>query len=169
MPDKNGTPSEPMTYEIEVEGKTEDKDLIIGKFIYYEDKDGNHMLKLKKKTNEPATLLAKTFEAFGWKPSLEDMISDIKTGYLIKGTQGSHSSNQETGDYSIVGNPAFRIEDGNLVGAVHGLMLAGNAFEFIKKAGKVGSDVRAHLSNGGGSIIGPSVQFSDIQVVAKAD
>ncbi len=105
----------------------------------------------------------------GGKRSQEDMISDIKSGYLIKGLQGAHSSNQETGDYSVVGNPAFRIKDGKLVGAVHGLMLAGNAFEFIKKAEEVGSDVRAYLSDGGGSVIGPSVQFHDIQVVAKAE
>jgi PmbA protein len=105
----------------------------------------------------------------GGKRSQEDMISDIKSGYLINGLQGAHSSNQETGDYSVVGNPAFRIKDGKLVGAVHGLMLAGNAFQFIKKAEEVGSDVRAYLSDGGGSVIGPSVQFSDIQVVAKAE
>lgn len=104
----------------------------------------------------------------GGKRSREDMLSDISSGYLIQGLQGAHSSNRETGDYSVVGNPAFRIEDGELTGAVHGLMLAGNAFELLKKAVEVGSDVRSHLI-GGSSLIGPSIQFNDIQVVAKAD
>ncbi len=97
------------------------------------------------------------------------MIGDIKSGYLIKGLQGAHSSNQETGDYSVVGNPAFRIIDGELKGAVHGLMLAGNAFELIKKADKIGSDVRSYLVGAGGSLIAPSIQFNDVQIVAKAD
>ena len=105
----------------------------------------------------------------GGKTSLEDMLSDIKSGYLIKGLQGAHSSNQETGDYSVVGNPAFRIIDGELTGAVHGLMLAGNGFELIKKVEIVGSDIRSYLVGAGGSFIAPSIQFSDIQVVSKAD
>jgi PmbA protein len=104
----------------------------------------------------------------GGKRSREDMLSDISSGYLIQGLQGAHSSNRETGDYSVVGNPAFRIEDGELIGAIHGLMLAGNAFELLKSAVEVGSDVRSHLI-GGSSLIGPSIQFNDIQVVAKAD
>jgi len=103
------------------------------------------------------------------KHSLEDMLGDIESGYLIKGLQGAHSSNQETGDYSVVGNPAFRIIDGELTGAVHGLMLAGNAFELIKNVDVVGSDIRSYLVGAGGSFIAPSIQFSEIQVVAKAD
>jgi PmbA protein len=105
----------------------------------------------------------------GGKRSLEEMLGEIKSGYLIKGLQGAHSSNKETGDYSVVGNPAFRIIDGELTGAVHGLMLAGNAFELIKKVDVVGNDVRSYLVGAGGSLIAPSIQFSDIQVVAKAD
>ena len=105
----------------------------------------------------------------GGKRSFEDMLSEIKSGYLIKGLQGAHSSNQETGDYSVVGNPAFRIIDGELTGAVHGLMLAGNAFELIKKVDVVGSDIRSFLVGPGGSLIAPTIQFSDIQVVAKAE
>lgn len=105
----------------------------------------------------------------GGKRSLEDMIGDIKSGYLIKGLQGAHSSNKETGDYSVVANPAFRIENGELTGAVHGLMLAGNAFEFLKKVEVIGSDVRSYLAGPVGSLIAPSIQFANIQVVAKAD
>jgi PmbA protein len=102
------------------------------------------------------------------KQSLEDILGNVKSGYYIKGVQGAHSSNQETGDYSVVGNPAYRIIDGELTGAIHGLMLAGNAFELIKKADVIGNDVRSYLI-WGGSLIAPSIQFKDIQVVAKAE
>jgi PmbA protein len=95
-------------------------------------------------------------------------MGEVKSGYLIKGAQGAHSSNRETGDFSIVGNPAFRIEDGELTGCVHGLMIAGNVFDLIQKVDQIGSDVRNYLARGS-SIIGPSIRFTDLQVVAKAD
>ena len=103
------------------------------------------------------------------KPSLEDMISDISSGYLVKGLQGAHSSNEETGDFSVVANPAFRIQDGKLTGAVHGLMLAGNAFEFFQQVEVIGNDVRPYFAGGSGALITPTLKFSDVQIVAKAD
>jgi PmbA protein len=103
------------------------------------------------------------------KKSFEDMISDVSSGYLVKGLQGAHSSNEETGDYSVVANPAFRIVDGELTGAVHGLMLAGNAFEFFKQLEEIGNDVRPYFVGGTGALITPTLKFSDVQIVAKAD
>ncbi len=103
------------------------------------------------------------------KPSFKDLIADIKSGYVIKDVQGAHSSNRETGDYSVVGNPTYRIENGEITGAVHGLMLAGNAFELIQKVEQIGSDVRSYFIHGGGAFVAPSIQFKDVPVIAKAD
>jgi PmbA protein len=101
------------------------------------------------------------------KKSLENLISEVKSGYLIKGLQGAHSSNQDTGDFSVVGNPAFRIENGQLTGCVHGLMMAGNILELLQHADQVGNDTREYLVWAASSVIGPSTRFSDVQVVAK--
>ena len=101
------------------------------------------------------------------KKSLENLISDIPSGYLVKGLQGAHSSNQDTGDFSVVGNPAFRIENGQLTGCCHGLMLSGNMFELLQRAEQVGSDTREYLVWSASSVIGPSTRFTDVQVVAK--
>ncbi|MFX1561826.1 MAG: TldD/PmbA family protein [Promethearchaeota archaeon] len=103
------------------------------------------------------------------KVSLEDLISDVKSGYFVKGLQGAHSSNQDTGDFSVVGNPAYRIEDGKLIGCCQGLMLAGNIFKFIQHVDCLGTDVRGQLIEGPCSIVAPSIRFTDVQVVAKAD
>lgn len=103
------------------------------------------------------------------KHSLEAMIGDISSGYLVKGLQGAHSSNEETGDFSVVANPAFRIIDGQLTGAVHGLMLAGNVFDFFCQVEKIGSDIRPYFAGGSGALITPTLKFSDVQIVAKAD
>jgi PmbA protein len=112
---------------------------------------------------QPSTIVVPT-----GKGSLEDLIGDVNSGYLIKGFQGAHSSNQDTGDFSVVGNPCFRIENGQLTGCVHGLMLAGNAFQLVKKVDSVGEDTREFfLPNT--AFYGPSIRFTDLQVVAKGD
>jgi PmbA protein len=102
-------------------------------------------------------------------PSFKDLISAINSGYVVKGVHGAHSSNRETGDFSVVGNPTYRIENGEIMGAVHGLMLAGNAFELIQKVDRIASDVRSYFIHGGGVFVAPSIQFKDVPVIAKAD
>ena len=96
--------------------------------------------------------------------SLEDLIAGVESGYLIKAFQGAHSSNQETGDFSVVGNPAFRIQDGKLTGCCHGLMMAGNIFDLIQHFDRAANDVRDYMG-----IVAPSVLFTDVQVVAKEE
>lgn len=104
----------------------------------------------------------------GKKP-LDDLISEVESGYLIKGLQGAHSSNQDTGDFSVVGNPAFRIENGQLTGCCHGLMVGGNIFDLLQRADQVGSDTREYLVWSASSVIGPSTRFTDVQVIAKEE
>jgi PmbA protein len=100
------------------------------------------------------------------RESLEDLVSDVDSGYLIKGLQGAHSSNQDTGDFSVVANPCFRIVDGQLVGCVHGLMLAGKAFQLIQQVDRVGGDAREFFLPGT-AFYGPSVRFTDLQTISK--
>ncbi len=101
------------------------------------------------------------------KGSLEDLISDIDSGYLVKGLQGAHSSNQDTGDFSVVANPCFRIIDGELTGCVNGQMVAGGAFDLIQKVDKLAGNSRQYLLPGGVAIHGPSISFSGVQAIAK--
>jgi PmbA protein len=63
---------------------------------------------------------------------IEEIIKETEYGYYILNVQGAHSSNPESGDFSIVGNPAFLIENGKMVGAIDGLMVSGNMFEVLK-------------------------------------
>ncbi|MFX0107642.1 MAG: TldD/PmbA family protein [Candidatus Hodarchaeota archaeon] len=95
---------------------------------------------------------------------IESIISGIKDGYFIRGVQGAHSANPESGDFSIVGNPAMLIKDGKLVGAVHGLMVAGNIFDLLNQVQEVAKD--PHYLQG---VIGPEIIFKDVSLVAKED
>ncbi|TFG07302.1 TldD/PmbA family protein [Candidatus Thorarchaeota archaeon] len=94
--------------------------------------------------------------------SIENIISDIDYGYYIQNVQGAHSSNPESGDFSIVGNPAILIEDGKKVGQVHGLMVSGNAFDLLKQVGEIAKE--PHYLQG---IIAPEIVFSDTSIIAK--
>ena len=99
------------------------------------------------------------------KPGSRDIsaiIEEIEHGYYIRNLQGAHSSNPESGDFSVVGNPAILIEKGKLVGAVHGLMISGNIFEMLKNVKEVSSTERVLIQ-----LIGPDIAFSDVDVIAK--
>lgn len=96
------------------------------------------------------------------KREIGDIVSEIDHGYLIRNVQGAHSSNPESGDFSVVGNPAILIEDGEMVGAVHGLMVAGNVFELLTQAIEV---AKTPIFIQG--LIGPEILFHDVSIIAR--
>ena len=96
------------------------------------------------------------------KREISDIISEMKHGYLIRDVQGAHSSNPESGDFSVVGNPAILIEDGRMVGTAHGLMMAGNIYSLLGSAVEVAKTPR-YLAG----TIGPEIVFRDVDVIAK--
>jgi PmbA protein len=96
------------------------------------------------------------------KREIEDIISEVKHGYYIQGVQGAHSANPESGDFSVVGNPAFLIENGKLVGAINGLMVSGNAFEMLENVIEI-----AKTPHRLQSWIGPEIVCKDIDIIAK--
>ncbi|GAF96197.1 unnamed protein product, partial [marine sediment metagenome] len=93
---------------------------------------------------------------------IQDIISEVDHGYLVRNVQGAHSSNPESGDFSVVGNPAVRVEDGEMVGAVHGLMVSGNVFELLNQVTEI---AKTPLVLQG--LIGPEIVFGDVNVIAR--
>ena len=72
------------------------------------------------------------------------------------------SSNPESGDFSVVGNPAILIKDGKMVGGIDGLMISGNIFDLLKNVVEI-AKIAIRLF----SWIGPEIVVKDIDVVAK--
>ena len=93
---------------------------------------------------------------------IEDIISEIDHGYYIQSVQGAHSSNPESGDFSIVGNPAILIENGKMIGGVDGLMISGNIFDFLKNVVEIAKTPIPLFSWNG-----PEIVAKDIDVIAK--
>jgi PmbA protein len=93
---------------------------------------------------------------------IEDIISEIDHGYYIQSVQGAHSSNPESGDFSIVGNPAILIENGKMIGGVDGLMVSGNIFDLLKNVVEIAKTPIPLFSWNG-----PEIVAKDIDVIAK--
>ena len=81
------------------------------------------------------------------KRDVKEIISSIKHGYYVRDVQGAHSSNPESGDFSIVGNPAVLIENGELKGAINGLMVSGNIYELLRNVVEIASEPRNSITN----------------------
>ncbi|MHA1903926.1 MAG: TldD/PmbA family protein [Candidatus Thorarchaeota archaeon] len=93
---------------------------------------------------------------------IQDIIAEVKDGYYIRNVQGAHSSNPESGDFSIVGNPAIHIKDGKMVGQVEGLMISGNIYELLENVVEVAKT--PHYLQ---AVIAPEIIVQDVSVVAK--
>ncbi|MHA1227587.1 MAG: TldD/PmbA family protein [Candidatus Hodarchaeales archaeon] len=95
------------------------------------------------------------------KEDLDDLISDIKLGILIKQVQGAHQGTPESGDYTGVVNPGYIIRNGELTEPVIGLGLAGNILELFNKFEDASSTARALFS-----AYLPYLKFSEIRIVS---
>ena len=65
--------------------------------------------------------------------SLEEMIASVDYGLMLVMSLGEGQSNTMAGDFSVLAETAYLIENGQLKGKVKDIMLSGNAFELLKK------------------------------------
>ncbi|AJC72502.1 MAG: TldD/PmbA family protein [Thermococcus sp.] len=98
------------------------------------------------------------------KRSLEEVISEIERGYLVDGVQGAHSSNPDNGNFAVTANPAFLIEDGEVVGSSV-FLIAGNVYELLGQASEVTKEQTVMPS--GTTIITPFIKFEDVKIAGK--
>ncbi len=90
-----------------------------------------------------------------------ELLKETNKGLLIDGFQGAHSSNPETGEFSVVATPAWFIEEGELK-AVRGVMIAGNLYELLESV-----DALTRTSRQVGIIKSPWIRFPKVRVVVK--
>jgi PmbA protein len=94
----------------------------------------------------------------------ERELLEIQDGYYILDIQGAHASNPESGDFSVLCNPAYRIRNGEITGGCTGMMISDNVFSLIKKIDAVGRETTA--VNVG---IFPSIRFREVNVAAGGE
>jgi len=108
------------------------------------------------------TLEATNFTLASGNKSPEDLISEIDEGFIVYGVQGAHSSNPESGEFSVVATPAWKIEKGRVAYAVNGGMLAGVIFEVLKNVSAIGNNLRKI-----GHLVAPWVCIEKVKVIGK--
>ncbi len=97
--------------------------------------------------------------------NVEDILSSVKEGYLVSLLQGAHSSNPDTGDFSVVANPAFKIEDGEIVGSTV-FMMSGNALSILNRVEAISKEQRMVYAMGKG--VYPHILFQDVKIASVA-
>ncbi len=95
------------------------------------------------------------------KMSKESILADMKNGLLVSGFQGAHSSNPDTGDFSVVANPAFKVEDGKIVGSTVFLM-SGNIYSLLKNVKEMSNTEKNIVMMGNG--IAPDILFENVKI-----
>ena len=96
--------------------------------------------------------------------SLEDIISEIERGYLVDGVQGAHSSNPDNGNFAVTANPAFLIEDGEVVGSSV-FLIAGNIYDLLKQAGEVSKEQTVMPVMY--TVVSPFIKFENVKIAGK--
>lgn len=92
----------------------------------------------------------------------EELLEEAKNGYYVRNVQGAHQSNPETGEFSVALAPAWRIRKGKITHAVKGVMIAGNAYDMLKKISAISKETRQV-----GTFVAPKVVVSELNVVTK--
>lgn len=113
-------------------------------------------------TDEPIIRMTNTYILPG-EFSIEEMIEDMKEGYLMKGAgNGQADSNAE---FMFEVDEAYRIENGEIKELLRGVTISGQAFDVLKSVDAIGKDFmldmgvgycgkyqRAKVDGGGGAI-----------------
>jgi PmbA protein len=107
-------------------------------------------------------LEASNFRFEGGDRAPEELVGEVDEGLLVYGVQGAHSSNPESGEFSVVATPVWKIEGGDVAGAVRGVMLTGVVFDVLRNVSALGSNVRKL-----GQLVAPWVRVEDVRAVGR--
>ena len=94
--------------------------------------------------------------------SPENLINEIDDGLIVYNLQGAHSSNPESGEFSVVATPAWKIEKGSIAYAVKGAMLAGTIFDVLKSVSALGNNTRKI-----GRLVAPWIRIENVKVIGS--
>jgi len=93
----------------------------------------------------------------------EDMVKNTKEGLIVHNVLGLGQGNPMSGEFSVNLQLAYKIENGQVVGRVKDVMLAGNTYEALKKIAAIGDKAEWV----GGNLLTPAIQIAGLSVVAK--
>jgi PmbA protein len=90
----------------------------------------------------------------------DELVASVKDGFIVYGVQGAHSSNPESGEFSVVATPAWKIENGEVAYAVRNVMLTGVFFDVLNNVSALGNNVRKL-----GQFVAPWIKVENVKAV----
>jgi len=90
--------------------------------------------------NALPTIFASNFVVKPGKKKLEDMISEVDKGIIVRRFSGS--VRPESGEFSGIAKQASYIKKGEIQNALRETMISGNTFEALKNIVEIGSEIR---------------------------
>ena len=107
-------------------------------------------------------LEASNFTFKGGNKTPEELVGEVVEGLLVYGVQGAHSSNPESGEFSVVATPVWKIEGGNVAYAVREVMLTGVIFDVLRNVSALGNNVRKM-----GQLVAPWIRVNNVRAVGR--
>lgn len=107
-------------------------------------------------TVTPTNLIIKPGDA-----SFQEIIEETRKGLLVYSLQGAHSSNPETGEFSVVATPAWYIENG-VLRPVRGVMISGNIYSELKNVVYISREFEQK-----GHWVAPYIRLESVNVIPK--
>jgi len=107
-------------------------------------------------------LAATNFTLMQGNKSPESLINEIDNGLIVHGVQGAHSSNPESGEFSVIATPAWKIEKGSIAYAVKEAMLVGTIFDILKSVSALGNNTRKI-----GRLVAPWIRVENVKVIGR--
>ena len=92
----------------------------------------------------------------------EELVAEVEDGLIVYGVQGAHSSNPESGEFSVVATPAWKIEGGDVAYAVRDVMLTGVFFDVLRNISALGNNVRQR-----GQLVAPWIRVENVRAVGR--
>ena len=92
--------------------------------------------------------------------SPDELVGEINNGLIVYGVQGAHSSNPESGEFSVVATPVWKIENGVVTHALRDVMITGVFFDVLKNVSSLGNNVRQL-----GQLVAPWIKVENVKAV----
>jgi PmbA protein len=93
----------------------------------------------------------------------EELVGEVKDGLIVYGVQGAHSSNPESGEFSVVATPVWKIENGSVVYAVRDVMLTGVFFDVLQNVSALGNNTRKL-----GKLVAPWIKVENVKAIGRS-
>lgn len=100
------------------------------------------------------------------KGGRDDLIREVRNGILVRGFIGAHTSNVQSGDFSLALDCVFRIENGNLTFPVKQAMIGGNMPGILGQIRLAAANTRQVTMGPGMALISPTIMIEKLTVAA---